>query len=801
MRRTWTALAAAGVIVIGGAVPAAVTPRARATTNVPRAVPMAIPAGFAPVGPVRIVDTRTAEVGPLGRVPAGGTVVVDVGAVAGVPAGSLVAAAVNLTAVEVDGPGHVTAWPTGRAQPFVSNLNVPGRGAIVPNFAIVPLGADETFSVQPNIGTDLVVDLAGVFVATSSAVSSGRLTTLAPARLLDTRDGTGGRTGPLELGGSFDLQVTGRAGIPAGATAAVLAVTATEAHGPGFVSAWPTGAPQPFVSALNVPGAGATVTNLTIAPIGARGQVSFFSQSGTHLVVDVVGWMSGAGAPAATIGLFVPNGPDRQLDSRTTGRGLLAGRMRADLPLRLPAGLSAPDVAAVAANVTVTDTTGGLYLTAYPARTRRPLTAILTADRAAQTVGSFSIVPTGANATISLYPMVRTHVVVDAAGYFLGAPAPSDVTLAPVGPDPRGASLVLGGFDDEIETFLADTGYAGASVAVAKDGRVVYAKAYGSANAATGERLRLDHHFRVASLSKVLTAVTVQQLIAEGALSSSTAVWPLLADRVPVPAGADPRLGSITVRQLLGHTSGFVSGPEPFFNDHATIRSAFGANGASSCEQAARWYVGLPLAHDPGTKYTYVNMNYCLLSLLVEEVTGSPWETVVRERTQVPRDVVDMYLGRTYQPQSLDVAHVTPAPGEPGGGWFMESLAGAGSWMGTPVDMVRILDGLDPAKPGADLLTASSLAAMRARPSTDPGDASVWYGLGLINFRSGAAYGHTGSLQGTRTMMVHEANGVTWCIMVNARFADHGDVLLSLMDRALARVAQWPSYDLGPDLP
>ena len=90
---------------------------------------------------------------------------------------------------------------------------------------------------------------------------------------------------------------------------------------------------------------------------------------------------------------------------------------------------------------------------------------------------------------------------------------------------------------------------------------------------------------------------------------------------------------------------------------------------------------------------------------------------------------------------------------------------------------------------------------MRARPSTDPGDDSIWYGLGLLNYRSGLAWGHTGALMGSRTMMVHEANGVTWAIMVNARFSDHGDVLLALMDRAMARVAQWPAHDLGPDLP
>ncbi|HEY5873774.1 MAG TPA: serine hydrolase domain-containing protein, partial [Ilumatobacteraceae bacterium] len=616
-------------VPVSGALPA---PRALSTPSArAAALPSGLPtARFAPIGPVRIVDTRTADIGPAGRVGAGQIVVVDVAARPEMPAGTLVAAAVNLTAVEVDGPGHLMAWPTGSPQPFVSNLNVPARGAIVPNFAIIPLGPDGTFSMQPNVGTDLVVDLAGVFVGTAGSTGAGRLTTLAPTRLLDTRDGTGGRTGALELGGSFDLQVTGRAGIPTGASAAVLAVTATEANAAGFVSVWPSGMPKPFVATLNVPGAGATVTNLALAPIGAGGRVSLFSQTGTHLVVDVVGWMSGAGAAASTNGLFVPNGPDRQLDTRVVERGALIGRMRADLSLRLPSGLAAADVAAVAANVTVTETTGPLYLTAYPARTARPLAAILTADRTGQTIGSFSIVPTGQGATISLYPMVRTHVVVDAAGFFLGPPAAADPAIAPVGPGPQGSSPALSGFDGEIDAFLRTNGYAGASVAVAKNGKVVYAKSYGTADVATGEPLRVDHHFRIASQSKVMTAVVVQQLIEEGALAPGTPVWPLLSPRVPMPGGADQRLRSVTIGQLLGHTSGLSTGPEPFFNENATIRSVFGPNGASSCEQAARWYVGLALAADPGTKYGYANMNYCLLSLIVEQVTGLPWNEAVR---------------------------------------------------------------------------------------------------------------------------------------------------------------------------
>ena len=755
---------------------------------------------YVPVTPQRLVDTRTADVGPLGKLGAGSTLEVDALRITGRPVGTITAVAVNITAVDVDGPGHLTAWPSDRPMPLVSNLNVPARGAVVPNFAIVPLSAAGRFSLQPNVGSHLVVDVAGVFVGAPGAVAAGRLTTIAPSRLLDTRDGTGGRLGPLPLGGSYDLPVAGRAGIPAGAAAAVVAVTATEAFAPGFVTVWPTGGPQPFVSALNVPAAGSTVTNLAIAQIGAGGRISLFSQAGTHLVVDVVGWMTGAGADASTAGLFVPNGPDRQLDSRLGSTGVLAGRTRTDLALRLPNGVAAASVAAVAANLTVTETAGPLYLTAYPARTRRPWAAVLTADRTGQTIGSFSIVPTGAGGTISLYPMVRTHVVVDAAGFFLGAPAAPAPGVAPVGPTSRGAPA-LAGFDAEINAFLQTNGYAGAAVAVAKDGRLVYARAYGSADATTGEAMRIDHQFRIASLSKVMTAVAVHQLAASGRLPLDTRVWPLLDARVPIPAAGDQRLRSVTIRHLLGHTSGLSTGPEPFFNENATIREAFGPNGASSCEQAARWYVGKPLAAAPGTKYGYANMNYCLLSLVIEQVTGRPWADVVREQVQLPRGAVGMYTNGTYTRRPLDVTHATPPPGEPGGGWFMESLAGAGSWMGTPIDMVRILDGLDPSDPGTDLLSAASLAAMRARPATDTETPEVWYGLGLISYDSGASYGHTGALQGSRTMMVHRPDGLTWSIMVNARFSDHSDILMALMNRALAAVPSWPSYDLGPDLP
>lgn len=796
------AVALAVSAVIGGGVPgprpAAGEPLATATDPpaTARATPTA--ARFVALPPSRVVDTRRTDIGPAGLVSAGGTVDVDVDALAGVPAGTRTAVAVTITAVDPTEPGFVTAWPTGGGRPEVSNVNVSAPGVTVPNFAIVPLAADGRFTVSPSMATHVIVDVAGVFVATTGATDAGRLLAVTPTRLLDSRSGA--RPG---AGETRDVQVTGQAAVPAGASAVAVTVTAVDAAAAGYVTVWPQGRARPEVSSLNVPGPGATVANLAVVPLGASGRISLYTELGAHLLVDVVGYVTGPTATDGTAGLFVVAGPERQLDTRRPGsRGVLLGGYRADVALDLPDGLGAAQTGMVAANLTLTNTSNGLYLTAYPARTERPETSNVNADAPGQSIAAFGVVPLGEGARLSLRPSARTDVLVDVAGFFLGAPAPADPDVAPTEPAARGAASISA-FDRSIEEFLTRLAIPGASVAVAQDGRVVYARAYGTADVATGEPMRVEHHFRIASISKLLTGVAVQRLVAAGTLRLDQRVWPLLDGRVPVPAGADGRYRSITVRQLLGHTSGIPAAPDPFFDDAAEVLAAFGPAGPPTCEAAGRWTVARPLTWDPGTTYSYANVNFCLLGLVIEQATGRPWDQVVRELVQLPRGVTDMYVGRTYERRPLDVGHVTPGPDAKGGGWFMESIGAAGAWMGTPVDIVRIVDGLDPTKPGADLLTATQLAQMRARPSTDRGDDLTWYGLAMLGYRRGTAFGHTGALEGSRTMTVHEANGLTWSIMINAKISDHQDVLMAAMDAALATVplSAWPSHDLSRDLP
>ncbi len=244
-------------------------------------------AGYSPLTPNRILDTRSGN-GYSGSKPgAGATVELAVAGRGGIPATGATAVVLNVTATEADGPGFVTAWPTGAPRPTASNLNLTHAGQTIPNQVYVPLGANGSVSLFTFSGAHLIADVAGYFTA------GGGFTPLTPDRILDTRaPGIGYGGAKPGAGATVALQVSGAGGVPSTATAVVLNVTATEADGPGFVTVWPSGAPQPLASNLNLDAAGQTIANLVLVPIGADGKVLLYTLQGSHLVADVAGFIS-----------------------------------------------------------------------------------------------------------------------------------------------------------------------------------------------------------------------------------------------------------------------------------------------------------------------------------------------------------------------------------------------------------------------------------------------------------------------------------------------------------------------------
>ena len=235
---------------------------------------------------------------------------------------------------------------------------------------------------------------------------------LAPCRLADTRPdgGTGyARVNPLTI----SISTVGRCGIPAGATSLALTLTVVQPAGSGFLTAWPGDQPLPTVSNLNYQ-ALQTRANGSITKIDSTGSLRVFTSVPAFVVVDVVGAFVTTGA-TATVGRFVPSTSSRLYDSRPNA--IVAPGAAVTIPL--PAGVPS-DAVAVALNITVTQSTGPGFVTAFPAGTTRPFTSVLNLDSFQQTRAAGGIFPTSAGG-VTLFLSGGGHVVVDFSGYFTGS--------------------------------------------------------------------------------------------------------------------------------------------------------------------------------------------------------------------------------------------------------------------------------------------------------------------------------------------------------------------------------------------
>ena len=263
--------------------------------------PSGLAGGEVALTPYRIADTRDGTGGvPVAKVGPGGVLDIQVtgtGGAGGIPATGVSGAILNVTVTNTTAASFLTVWPKGATRNTVSNLNWVA-GLTIPNRVFVPVGTGGKISVYNVFGsTDVVVDVSGYF---TDATRSGELfTPTIPVRLEDTR--SDGKTLPPNT--SFTLQITGGgvAGVPPGATAAMLNVTATDTTAASFLTVYPSTSSRPLASDLNWT-AGVTIPNLTVATIGTTGAVNFYNSAGAvDVVVDLFGYFGAASGPATTV--------------------------------------------------------------------------------------------------------------------------------------------------------------------------------------------------------------------------------------------------------------------------------------------------------------------------------------------------------------------------------------------------------------------------------------------------------------------------------------------------------------------
>ena len=378
----------------------------------------------------------------------------------------------------------------------------------------------------------------------------------------------------------------------------------------------------------------------------------------------------------------------------------------------------------------------------------------------------------------------------------------------------------LPSFDSRIETFRSRFGVPGLGVAVVRDGRLVYARGYGVADADSGEPVKAEHRFRIASVSKPITAAAVMQMVEDGVLALDDPAFAYLSDLEP-PDGAtpDPRLDDITIRHLLEHSAGWDrnAGFDPMFIPQQAA-DGVGAAAPASVETVIRYMLGQRLDFDPGSRYAYSNFGFAVLGRIIEAVSGLSYRDYMCCQFLASMGIQRMRIGRTRladrsaeEVRYHDLRGVTAQSVFPGGGivptpygaFHLEAMDAHGGWIASPVDLMRFVTSVDGRIDRADVMGPGTVTEMTARPSLGDWQGSAyWYAKGWLVRPSGgdANWWHDGLLAGTTSFMVRAHNGFSWVILANASAADFCCSMISAMDQlmwdAVGSVSEWPSEDL-----
>lgn len=408
--------------------------------------------------------------------------------------------------------------------------------------------------------------------------------------------------------------------------------------------------------------------------------------------------------------------------------------------------------------------------------------------------------------------------------------AASDATPA-VQPIPISGQAVpdLAGFDQVMTSLIQKWGLPGGQLAVAKNGRLVFNRGFGLADVEHGVPVQPDNLFRIASVTKTITAVAIMTLVDAGKLSLDDKVFPLLGFEPASHASVDPRLDTITVEQCLVHSGGWDSTTsfDPQFLPWSRMAAAtLGLNDPPEAAAIVRFMLGVPLDFDPGSKSVYSNFGFNVLGRVIERASGQPYAEYVRDHVLTPSGISDMRIGRTrradrapgeahyYSPPGLDPSESESVFWGEGyvplayGSFYMEALDAHGGWIASAADLVRFTMAVDGQR-GAALLSPAALQTMIDTPRPqESGIGSGWdmkpvtAGLGWDTkpVPGGVEWSHGGALWGSSAAWpFHGPDELTMAFVFNTLPAEFREFFLEAGEAILATadaVQTWPTHDL-----
>ncbi len=372
-------------------------------------------------------------------------------------------------------------------------------------------------------------------------------------------------------------------------------------------------------------------------------------------------------------------------------------------------------------------------------------------------------------------------------------------------PTTGSANPGLDAIDQAVFGLLKKYDIAGAQLAFSSNGSLILSRGYGVGDRDTGELVQPDSIFRIASLSKSITAFTVLKLVEEGKIELDRRAWDYIPNLKPMPGeSSDPRLTKITVRMLMNHTGGWDAAAfEPAAHNNE-LAAQYHVPTPVSSENLIRVMLGRPLQFDPGTTYHYFNTDYTILARIVESVCdGLSYEQCARVKILAPAGANSMRIAQTaiegrqpkevryypYQGIQPTTFSFGPAklPTAYGGFVTLDAADSSGGWLATANDLIRVYTAVQ-GRGRAPLLSQASLAELERKPDiAEYANANQWYGTGLNIQKAnpGVYWSHNGSFEGTYAKYFRYSSVYDYVILLNGRPNVSGLVLDNDFDSAL----------------
>lgn len=332
--------------------------------------------------------------------------------------------------------------------------------------------------------------------------------------------------------------------------------------------------------------------------------------------------------------------------------------------------------------------------------------------------------------------------------------------------------------------FRSEHGVAGLSVAVARDGEVAYERGFGFANREQHEKVTPAHLFRIASISKPITSVTLFRLMEAGRLRLDDAVFGprgVLGDAF----GTRPYrqwIEDIRIKHLMTHTAGGWQndGKDPMFRSPGMNH-----------RQLITWTLNnQPLEYAPGERYAYSNFGYCVLGRVIEKLTGAAYEQHVRDTILRSCGVKDMRIaGNTLAERSAGEVVYYGGGHENPYDMDVRRMDSHGGWLATARDLAIFASHVDGQSASRNILSEASIREMVTASAANAGYAKGWAVNRIPN------WWHTGSLPGTTSILVRTASGFCWAALANSSEAsgDTGGAMDQMMWNLVRQVKGWNS--------